>query len=98
MHNVLGIVFLLIERQCDPIGDYVINEIGTHRSEIAEVTHLNRRRPPGEDVGPSVLGKAVQIDEDIDFELTDEIGDVLTALGTYVDEAVEGASDASAKF
>jgi hypothetical protein len=53
---------LLIGRRNERIDDDVIDEVRAHRTRIAKVVDLDRRRPAGDDRGPDIAGETVEID------------------------------------
>ena len=83
-------------RHDDEVGQDVIDVIGAHRSRIAEVIDLNRRRAPGEDAGARHRREAHQVDQDIDFQFGYQAGDPLGVVGRDVDEALESSLQAFA--
>ena len=76
----LGVERLLVERQHDPVGDDVVDEVGPHRSRIAEIAHLNRRRPMGQDARPLVLGMTLEVDRNVDLEVAQQARHLAVAM------------------
>src|SRR5262249_39514989 len=58
----LAVRGLLIERQNDPVRQYVVDEIHAHCCGISEVAHLHRRRAVSQNRRAPVLGMAFQVD------------------------------------
>ncbi len=67
IRNLLREVALLRSRNDGPIRDDVVDEIRTTGAGITEIANLDRRWPLREDVGATVLGEAVQVDQDVDL-------------------------------
>src|SRR3954468_10727291 len=82
--------FVLL-RYNDRVCDDVIHEGSGHRSGEAEIINLNRRRPLGKNLRTFAVCVAVQIDQDVDVQLLNELGNMFVGHLLRVDEPVEGA-------
>ena len=96
MHQPLAEEGLLIRRHKEPIDDNVIDKVGSHRAGIADIAHLDRRRPVGEDRSPAVRGITRQIDQDIDAVGMDQLGRPPVRHLADIDKAIKGADQARA--
>ena len=84
---------LLIGRRNERIDDDVIDEVRAHRTRIAKVVDLDRRRPAGDDRGPDIAGETVEIDKDINAIVVDRAGGVGIGHGYDINEPVERGGD-----
>lgn len=91
VHDFLAVERLLLEWQRDPTANHIVDAFASSRPDVTEVTDLNGRRAPCQDLEAVVHREAHQIDCDIDLKLAHEIGDLLAALVLGVDEALERA-------
>src|SRR5208282_1409036 len=91
MNDFLGVERLLIERQRDLVGDHIIDEFGSHGSDVTEIIDLDGRGAPRQDIEPAVLCETHEIDRDIDLKPANKLGDVLIAFVPNVDEMFERA-------
>src|ERR1700682_2786663 len=72
MNNAFTIEWLLVERQDDLVGDYVVNEFCSHGCRITEVIHLYGCRPVRQNARPCPACVALEIDGDIDFKIVQQ--------------------------
>ena len=70
----LGKVGFLGFRQCPRVGDKIIDGFDPGRREVAQPTHLNRRRLPCKDGQPIFSGVTGKVDQYVDFVLLDQAG------------------------
>ena len=66
MNELFRVERLLRGRGDEPIDDKVVDEIGAHRAEEAEIVNLDRRWPRREDARPGVARVSGKVDQDID--------------------------------
>ncbi len=71
VHDLLGVIGLLMHRQGEGIGDDVVDGVTAHGAGVAKPVHLHRRRPARHDSRPLAGGEAVQIDQDVDAVIAD---------------------------
>ena len=90
MDDPLREVRLLVHRRDEGVGDDVVDEVGAHAAGIAQEVDLHGRRAVGQDLGPGVLGVALQVDEDVDPVIVDAPCRVRVRELAHVDEAIEG--------
>src|SRR5205807_7961307 len=72
------------------------DEVHAHRSRIAEIARLDRRRPKGQNLGPRILRVALKVDDDVDLEVADELGNLAIALRAHIVQPIEGLDQAAA--
>ena len=89
MDDLLVVEGLLFHRQSDRIGDHIIDEIAAHRARIAEIIHLNGRRPMRRDLAARQLRIAFELDENIDAVGIDALGRFAIVEIAQIDEGVE---------
>src|SRR6516225_10150567 len=92
----LAVRLLLIERQNDPVRQYVVDEIHAHCCGISEVAHLHRRRAASQYRRPPVLGMAFQVDGDVDIEIEQKLRHFAVAALRHVVELIERLDQAPA--
>jgi hypothetical protein len=92
--KVLVVIGAVLVRDDEAVGDDVVDEGHAHRPGIAEVMRLHGRRPQGENSGAPFARVAVEVDDDVDFQLAQGRGDHGIAPGLQIDEAVERSLDA----
>ena len=96
INHLLAVIEVMFLRNDHAIRDNVIYARHCRRARIAQVTHLHRRGPVEQDLPPVLAGIAIEIDQDVDFELTDRAGNLGIAHGMSVHEPVKRAGDAPA--
>src|SRR5262245_259788 len=89
MHDLLGIVRLLLNRQDDRVDNDVVDEIRAGRPGKSEIAGLNRRRPESENAWPRVLGMPFQVDSDVNPKLVEQPRDILVASCPGIEEPIE---------
>ena len=78
--DLLRVAIEFVLRNDVAIGDDVVDEAGTDRAGKAEIVDLDRSGAHGEDAGPRVLGVSFQVDQDVDLERPDQVGDLVVAV------------------
>ena len=71
--QALGEQWLHLGGRGDAVGDYVIDEIGAHRAEIAEPRQLHRRGPQREDLASRMRRVSVEVDQQVDAVVADAL-------------------------
>ena len=89
MDDPLREVRLRVHRRHEGVGDDVVDEVGAHAAGIAQEVDLQGRRPKRQDLGPGVLGVALQVDEDVDAVIVDAPRGLRVRELAHVDEAIE---------
>jgi hypothetical protein len=72
MNYFFRIEWLLIEWQCNRIGDHVVHKRRPAGSRIAEIMRLHWRRPIAQDLRSGMLGMSAQIDGDMHAKLCNQ--------------------------
>ena len=94
MDDFLGKKGLLIERQHDTVGYDIIDKVDAHRSRIAKVVDLDRRRTISEDVRATILGIALEIDGDVHLKVMEELRDIAIRRLPFIVKLVERLDEA----
>ncbi len=89
MDDLLAVMVLLIEREHDPVGEHIVDEIHPHGRGVAKIAHLDRRRTAGQNPGARLLGVTLQIDGDIDAEIKQQLRHLSVAAQRYIVKLVE---------
>jgi hypothetical protein len=91
--DLFRVATFIARRNEDTIGDDIVHIVRAHRAGIAEIVHLQRRGPPGEESRPGVLGESVEVDQDIDLLCPDPLSDPVDIGLSETNELVEGFFD-----
>ncbi len=81
----------------DAVGDYVIDEIGAHRPEIAEPRQRHRRGSQREDFAPRVHRVSIEVDQQVDAVVADAPRGFVESLVAAVCEMIERDLDSGAQ-
>src|SRR5262249_54681636 len=77
-------------------GDDIVDEIKAQGPGIAEIGHLDRRRPIRQDAGPRALRVPLEVDRNVDAELLQELRNRAVARRGHIVKAVERGGEPGA--
>src|SRR5882757_2856928 len=89
VNHLLGELIARLLRDHDLVSDYVVNEPRTHRAGITQVGHLDRCGPMQKNPRPLMQRESLEIDRNVDSEITRQLGNFLILLRLHVNELIE---------
>ena len=95
--QALGEQWLHFGGRGDAVGDYVVDEIGAHRPEIAEPRQRHRRGAQREDLASRVHRVSIEVDQQVDAVVADAPRGLVESLVAAVCEMIERGLDSGAQ-
>jgi len=96
--HFLGEVRLPVPGDHGRVGNHIIHVLGAHGAGIAEVVDLDRSTSLGKDARPCIRGVALQVDGNVDAQLSGAARNLTVALVPDIDEFVKSRSHPLAHF
>ena len=88
----------MLPRNDRRVGKNIIVIIGAHRAGIAEIINLDRSRSSGKSCQSADAGEAVKVDDNVDFKLSDKVGDILIAERTGIYKSLKRSLQPPGEF